>query len=52
MAPIASKEETNMSYSISILLIRNLQDVFGENDPGRSRAADHTFPVLIGPQFD
>ena len=28
-----------MSYSISTLLTRNLQDVFGENDPGRRRAA-------------
>ena len=28
-----------MSYSISTLLIRNLQDVFGENDPVRRRAA-------------
>jgi hypothetical protein len=28
-----------MSYSISTLLIRNLHDVFGENDPGRRRAA-------------
>jgi hypothetical protein len=28
-----------MSYSISILLIRNLCDVFGENDPARRRAA-------------
>jgi hypothetical protein len=28
-----------MSYSISTLLIRNLQDVFGENDPARRRAA-------------
>jgi SnoaL-like domain len=27
-----------MSYSISILLTRNLQDVFGENDPARRRA--------------
>jgi SnoaL-like domain len=27
-----------MSYSISTLLIRNLQDVFGENDPERRRA--------------
>ncbi len=25
--------------SISTLLIRNLEDVFGENDPGRRRAA-------------
>src|SRR5271156_3193405 len=37
--PIASKGETNMSNSISTLLIRNLQDVFGENDPERRRAA-------------
>ena len=28
-----------MSFSVSILLIRNLQDVFGENDPKRRRAA-------------
>jgi hypothetical protein len=28
-----------MSFSISTLLIRNLQDVFGENDPERRRAA-------------
>jgi hypothetical protein len=28
-----------MPYSISALLIRNLQDVFGENDPARRRAA-------------
>ena len=28
-----------MPYSISILLTRNLQDVFGENDPARRRAA-------------
>jgi hypothetical protein len=34
-----SKEETNMSYSISTLLKRNLQDVFGEGDPERRRAA-------------
>ena len=27
-----------MSYSISTLLIRNLQDVFGENDAARRRA--------------
>src|ERR1700723_4250019 len=37
--PIASKGETNMSNSISALLIRNLRDVFGENDPERRRAA-------------
>jgi hypothetical protein len=28
-----------MSYSVSTLLISNLQDVFGENDPVRRRAA-------------
>jgi hypothetical protein len=28
-----------MSYSISTVLIRNLHDVFGENDPARRRAA-------------
>ena len=28
-----------MSYSISTLLIRNLHDVFGENDPARRRVA-------------
>ncbi len=28
-----------MSYSISTLLPRNLHGVFGENDPGRRRAA-------------
>ena len=28
-----------MAYSISTLFTRNLQDVFGENDPARRRAA-------------
>ena len=28
-----------MSQSTSTLLIRNLRDVFGENDPARRRAA-------------
>jgi hypothetical protein len=28
-----------MSYSISTLLVRNLSDVFGENDPARRRTA-------------
>jgi ketosteroid isomerase-like protein len=32
-----------MSNSISILLIRNLRDVFGENDPERRRAAIDEF---------
>jgi hypothetical protein len=38
-AEVASKEETIMSFSISTLLLRNLHDVFGENDPERRRAA-------------
>jgi hypothetical protein len=37
MAQIASTEETNMS--LSTLVIWNLRDVFGENDPERRRAA-------------
>jgi hypothetical protein len=28
-----------VSYTISTLLTRNLDDVFGENDPARRRAA-------------
>ena len=28
-----------MSYSASTLILRNLRDVFGENDPARRRAA-------------
>ena len=28
-----------MSHSISTLLIHSLEDVFGENDPARRRAA-------------
>jgi hypothetical protein len=31
--------ESTMSYTISTLLMRNLHDVFGENDPARRRAA-------------
>ena len=33
------QNQTAMSHSISTLLTRNLQDVFGENDPARRRAA-------------
>ena len=33
------REGENMSFSISTLLTRNLQEVFGENDPARRRAA-------------
>ena len=37
-SPEQSPEPT-ISYTISTLLTRNLQDVFGENDPARRRAA-------------
>lgn len=43
-----------MSYSISDLLLRNLSDVFGENDPVRRRAAVdeifHEDAVFYDPQ--
>ena len=35
----ADPNQAIMSYTISTLLTRNLQDVFGENDPSRRRAA-------------
>ena len=37
--PLRPPKETTMSYSISTLMLRNLRDVFGENDPVRRRAA-------------
>src|SRR3977135_4078327 len=41
--PIQVELDTNrrktMSYTVSELLLRNLRDVFGENDPARRRAA-------------
>jgi hypothetical protein len=36
---LRSETENIMSNSISTLLLRNLSDVFGENDPVRRRAA-------------
>jgi hypothetical protein len=36
---IRTEDQLNMSNSISTLLTRNLQEVFGENDPVRRRAA-------------
>src|SRR5258708_24293080 len=36
---LRSETENTMSNSISPLLLRNLSDVFGENDPVRRRAA-------------
>ena len=36
---IKTEDHLNMSNSISTLLLRNLSDVFGENDPVRRRAA-------------
>src|SRR4029077_11102810 len=38
-AALDAERRQAMSYSISILLTRNLHDVFGENDPARRRAA-------------
>ena len=35
----STEDQPDMSHSISTLLTRNLQDVFGENDPARRRAA-------------
>jgi len=35
----ATERRHGMSYTISTLLTRNLDDVFGENDPARRRAA-------------
>ena len=36
---LRAEMENTISNSISILLLRNLSDVFGENDPVRRRAA-------------
>jgi hypothetical protein len=41
-----------MSYSISDLLIRNLADVFGENDPERRRATIDEIYTDDGVFFD
>jgi SnoaL-like domain len=38
-AALDSERMQTMPYSISTLLTRNLQEVFGENDPARRRAA-------------
>ena len=37
-----------MSQSISTLLIRNLDDVFGEGDPQRRRAAPYRGSPSVG----
>jgi hypothetical protein len=39
MGSLRIEDHVNMSYKISTLLTRNLQEVFGENDPARRRAA-------------
>jgi len=41
-----------MSYNISTLLIRNLRDVFGENDPARRRAAVDELWIEDGVFYD
>src|SRR3984893_18945871 len=38
MGLLRTEDQLNMSNSISTLLTRNLQEVFGENDPARRRA--------------
>src|SRR5437667_5934815 len=38
-AALNVERRRGMPFSISTLLIRNLRDVFGENDPARRRAA-------------
>src|SRR5260370_35849282 len=38
-AALDAERRQAMLYSISTVLIRNLRDVFGENDPARRRAA-------------
>jgi hypothetical protein len=38
-AALDAERRQAMSFSISTLLIRNLDDVFSENDPARRRAA-------------
>ena len=38
-AALDAERRQALPYSISTLLIRNLRDVFGENDPARRRAA-------------
>jgi hypothetical protein len=38
-AALDAERRQAMSFSMSTLLIRNLQDVFNENDPARRRAA-------------
>ena len=51
---IKTEDHLNMSNSISTLLLRNLSDVFGENDPARRRAAIaeifHEDAVFYDPQ--
>jgi hypothetical protein len=39
MGLLRMEDQLNMSNSISTLLTRNLQEVFGENDPARRRVA-------------
>src|SRR2546423_41093 len=39
LAALDAERRQAMPFSISTLLIRNLRDVFGENDPARRRAA-------------
>src|SRR4029077_7752756 len=49
---ISISQTSAMSYSISTLLTRNLQDVFGENDPSRRRAAIDEICAELGVVYD
>jgi hypothetical protein len=53
MQPIrANPNRIPMPYSVSTLLTRNLQEVFGEDDPARRRAAIDELDTEDGVFYD
>jgi hypothetical protein len=44
---IRTEDQLKMSNSISTLLLRNLSDVFGENEPVRRRVAIHEICLRV-----
>ena len=52
MGLLRTEDQLNMSNSISTLLTRNLQEVFGENDPARRRAAVQNLYTEDGVFYD
>jgi hypothetical protein len=52
MGLLRTEDQLNMSNSISTLLTRNLQEVFGENDPARRRAAVQELYIEDGVFYD